>query len=77
MDLEDKAFFPVSTERVKKALKNMKNPTMKEIYISPLKCKKNIIQIEPTSSLFSPCLVKSVSQKITSQPIVSGLVAQG
>ena len=43
---------------IKKALKNIKNPTMKEIYISLLKCKKNLIQIEPTSSLFLPLFGK-------------------
>ena len=32
----------------------MKKPIIKEIYISLLNCKKKIIQIEPTSSLFLP-----------------------
>ena len=32
----------------------MKNPTMREIYISLLNCKNKIIQMEPTSSLFLP-----------------------
>ena len=57
-DLKDKSllFNPHSSNEtlIKKALKNMKNPTMREIYISLLNCKKRIIQIEPTSALFLP-----------------------
>ena len=57
-DLKDETllFNPHSSNEtlIKKALKNMKNPIMKEIYISLLNCKRKIIQIEPTSALFLP-----------------------
>ena len=57
-DLKDESliFNPHNTNEtlIKKALKNIKNPTMKQIYISLLKCKENFIKMEPTSSLFLP-----------------------
>ena len=43
-DLKDKTLifnqYNSNETLIKKALKNIKNPTMKEIYISLLKCKK-------------------------------------
>ena len=57
-DLKDHTllFNPHSSNEIliKKALKNMKNPIMREIYVSLLNCKNKIIQMEPTSSLFLP-----------------------
>ena len=57
-DLKDKSllFDPHNSNEllIKKALKNMQNPVMKQIYISLLKCKSNLIEIDPTQSLFLP-----------------------
>ena len=37
----------------------MKNPVMKQIYISLLNCKNKLIQTEPTSALFLPLFGES------------------
>ena len=51
-DLKDKSllFDPHNSNEllIKKALKNMQNPVMKQIYIPLLKCKSNLIEINPT-----------------------------
>ena len=61
---------------IKKALKHIKNPTMKEIYISLLKCKKISSKLNPLHHFSSPCLVKRESQKETSLPTANGPLAQ-
>merc|ERR1712082_80063 len=57
-DLKDKTlpFDPHNSNEVniKKAIKNMNNPMMKQIYISLLDCKSNLIEIEPELALFLP-----------------------
>merc|ERR1712082_243757 len=55
-DLKDKTllFDPHNSNEVniKKAIKNMNNPMMKQIYISLLDCKSNLIEIQPEQALF-------------------------
>ena len=57
-DLKDKSLlfnpYKTSEAQIQSALKNMKNPVMWQIYISLINCKSNIIEIDPTSSLFLP-----------------------
>ena len=57
-DLKDKSllFNPHNANEllIKKALKNLNNPVMKQVYISLLHCKSNLIEIDPTQSLFLP-----------------------
>ena len=57
-DLKDKSllFNPYNANELllKKAIKNLNNPVMKQVYISLLHCKSNLIEIDPTQSLFLP-----------------------
>jgi hypothetical protein len=57
-DIKDKSlvFNPHHANEllIKKALKNMQNPVNKQIYISLLNCKSNLIEMDPTQSLFLP-----------------------
>ena len=57
-DLKDKSllFNPYKSNEtnLQKAIKNMQNPMMKQIYISLLKCRSNLIEIDPKMSLFLP-----------------------
>ena len=66
-DLNDKSllFNPYTSNEIliKKALKNIINPVMKQIYISLPNCKNKIIQMEPTSALFLPLFGESRTTK--------------
>ena len=57
-DLKDKSllFYPYKSNEtnLQKAIRNMQNPMMKQIYMSLLKCRSNLIEIDPKMSLFLP-----------------------
>ena len=73
-DLKDKSLlfnpYKTSEAQIQSALKNMKNPVMRQIYISLINCKSNIIEIDPTSSLFLPIYGESRVTK-TNTPALS------
>ena len=57
-DLKDKSlmFNPHKSNEInlQKALKNMRNPVMRQIYIALLKCRTKLIEIDPKMALFLP-----------------------
>ena len=54
----------------------MNNPMMKQIYISLLDCKSNLIEIEPEQALFLPIFGEHRVKKITPLHSVNGPMAQ-
>ena len=66
-DLKDKSllFNPYKSNEfhIQKALKNLDNPVWRQIYISLLNCRTNLIEQDPNSSLFLPVFGESRSTK--------------
>jgi hypothetical protein len=57
-DLKDRnlLFNPHNSNEtdIKKAIRNLENPTMKQIYASLLECKAKLIETQPEQILFLP-----------------------
>ena len=69
--LKDKSllFNPYKSNEfhIQKALKNLDNPVWRQIYISLLNCRTNLIEQDQNSSLFLPVLMKVDPQKTIPQ----------